>query len=111
MRDMLLVSSSSGCGSFCSLLLKLLAARILSPQMMNPKGTKLRPQLINASKEHDHAMPRVSTMLSTARGITAPAILRAAAQAARAEEAKIPYASAMSVWVSGQRVARCMKGR
>lgn len=35
-------------------------------------------------------------MLFTASGITAPAILRAAAQAARADEANIPYASAMS---------------
>lgn len=51
---------------------------------------------MKASREHDHAIPRVSTMLLTARGITAPAMLRAAAQAAKADEAKIPYASATS---------------
>lgn len=94
--DRLLVNSNSGCGSFCNFLLKLLPARIFSPQIMNPTGTKLSPRLMNANREQDHGIPSESTMLSTASGITAPAILRAAAHAASAEEAKIPYASATS---------------
>lgn len=98
--DRLLVNSNSGCGSACNFLLKLLPARIFSPQMMNPMGTKLSPKLMNASKEQDHATPSELIMLSTASGITAPAILRAAAQAASAEEAKMPYASAISRHVS-----------
>lgn len=52
---------------------------------------------MNANTEHDHAMPSVATMLSTAKGMTAPAILRAAAHAAKADDAKIPYASATSM--------------
>lgn len=60
-------------------------------------GTKLSPKLINANREQDQAMPSVLIMLSTASGITAPAILRAAAHAASAEEAKMPYASAISI--------------
>lgn len=97
---MLLVSSNSGCGSFCNFLLKLLPARIFSPQIINPMGTKLSPKLMNANSEQDHAIPSVLTMLSTASGIMAPAILRAAAQAASAEEAKMPYASAISRQIS-----------
>lgn len=96
-RDKLLVNSSSGCGSVCNRLLNLLPALIFSPQTMNPNGTRLRPQLMNASKEQDHAMPSLSTMLLTARGMTAPAMLLAAAHAAKAEDAKIPYASATSM--------------
>jgi hypothetical protein len=71
-------------------LLKLLAALILSPHMMNPNGTRLRAQLIRARTLHDHAIPNFATILFTARGIIAPATLRVAAHAARAEEAKMP---------------------
>lgn len=62
------------------------AARIFSPQMINPKGTRARAVLIGANTVNSQAISSVSSMLSTARGITAPALLQHTASAARAED-------------------------
>lgn len=83
---MLLTSSRFG-SWWCSLELKSLPALIFSPQIMNPKGTRHNTQLMRARTVQDHATPRLFNMLSIASGITAPATLLAAAQAASAEEA------------------------
>jgi hypothetical protein len=84
---MLLVNSppSTSPESPLTELLNRLFARIFSPFAINRNGTIPKTALMIANTVHDHAIPRLSSILSVASGIRAPAMERVMLAAARAD--------------------------